>query len=80
MPAQPVHGMTSSAGNTLGQFSSAEPAPCAECGAQISGSQQADACELCGAPRCQQCAATQGHMGNYICPDCAAEAKDGGLM
>ena len=51
----------------------APPVMCAECGMQISSTQLADECELCGAPRCRACATAAGDSGRYICSACAAE-------
>lgn len=56
-----------------------QPAMCAECGLQVRASQIADECELCGAPRCQNCARVAGDRagaslsGAYICSACAAD-------
>lgn len=56
-----------------------QPTICAECGLQISASQRADECDLCGAPRCRACANQAGDgtsasaPGGYICSACAAD-------
>lgn len=59
----------------------APPIMCGECGLQIGSEQRADECELCGAPRCRDCATSAGDSaallargpGGYICSSCAAE-------
>ena len=54
-----------------------QPIVCAECGLQVTSSQVADECELCGAPRCRACAAEAGDQtgaklsGGYVCSSCA---------
>ena len=52
-----------------------QPKVCAECGLEMSAGQIADECEMCGAPRCRDCAAGAGDSldGHYICSACAAD-------